>query len=321
MLVRFKHPSGATRQEHARTIAADPPPPDTVAVSQEVSTGATVPYVPAPPADAPTIPGYRITGEIAKGCMGRVYAVIDLSLDREVAIKTLLPGANADLAEVLARLDTCGADAELLAIARRCLGANPEERIADSREVAAAVASYRAKVEARLRQAETEAAEALVREAEQRKRRRLDEGRPHHLAALKANPRHPTYRQFYNFNLMELARAHAGLLDPEEALRTAQTRRDTGWDPPADAYDAACALARCIPIVAKHEKLDADKRKEAVRFYGDEAMQLLRDALAKGFKDAVRMKKNSDLEPLRGREDFQKLLAELEKKLLPAKQP
>jgi tetratricopeptide (TPR) repeat protein len=87
--------------------------------------------------------------------------------------ETIAKAAAADLADVQQRLAACGADAELLAIARRCLAAQPEERYADGREVAAAVAAYRATVEARLRQAETAAAEALVREAEQRKRRRL----------------------------------------------------------------------------------------------------------------------------------------------------
>jgi tetratricopeptide (TPR) repeat protein len=68
----------------------------TVDVSQpDQSTNATGPHLPSAPVDAPTIPGYRITAEIAKGGMGRVYAGHDLTLDREVAIKTLLPGANA----------------------------------------------------------------------------------------------------------------------------------------------------------------------------------------------------------------------------------
>jgi tetratricopeptide (TPR) repeat protein len=140
----------------------------------------------------------------------------------------------------------------------------------------------------------------------------LEKARPHHLAALKANPRHPTYRQFYRNNLLALVQAHAGLLDPAAAVQTAQTARDLGWNPPADAYDAACALALCIPIVEKHEQLDADKRKAAVQFYGDAAMKLLREAVAKGFKDAAHMKQDSDLAPLRQRPDFQKLLKELE---------
>jgi len=51
-----------------------------------------------------------------------------------------------------------------------------------------------------------------------------------------------------------------------------------------------------------------------MQFYADQAMAMLRDAVAKGFKDAAHMKKDTDLDPLRQREDFQKLLAELEAK-------
>jgi serine/threonine-protein kinase len=142
----------------------------------------------------------------------------------------------------------------------------------------------------------------------------LEEAAPHHHAALKANPKHPTYRQFYRNNLMALARANAGLLHEPGALKAAATLRDLGWNLPDNAYDAARALAQCVPIVEKLDKLDAMKRQAEAQFYADEAMKMLRDAVAKGFKDAARVKKESDLAPLRQREDFQKLLAELEGK-------
>jgi tetratricopeptide (TPR) repeat protein len=87
--------------------------------------------------------------------------------------ETIAKTAAADLTDVLSRLDTSQADVGLIALAKRCLAAELQDRPADAREVAAAVAAYRAGVEARLRRAETEAAEALVREAEQRKRRRV----------------------------------------------------------------------------------------------------------------------------------------------------
>jgi serine/threonine protein kinase/Tfp pilus assembly protein PilF len=145
-------------------------------------------------------------------------------------------------------------------------------------------------------------------------KRLLLEGRPHHLAALKANPRHPTYRLFYRNYLNVLTTVHAGLLEPADAVRTAETCRDLGWDVPADAYDAACGLSQCIPIVAQHDKLDDKQRKKAAQFYGDAAMKLLRDAVSKGFKDVSQMKKDTDLDPLRQREDFQKLVAEMEGK-------
>jgi tetratricopeptide (TPR) repeat protein len=141
----------------------------------------------------------------------------------------------------------------------------------------------------------------------------LTEAEPHHLAALKANPRNPTYRLYYHNNLFVLTQAQAGLLDQAAAVQAAQTLRDLDWGQPSNTYDAACALALCIPIVQKHEKLDAEKRKAAVQFYGDKAMEMLRLAVEKGWKNAAHMEKDSDLDPLRSRADFQKLLQELDR--------
>jgi tetratricopeptide (TPR) repeat protein len=146
-------------------------------------------------------------------------------------------------------------------------------------------------------------------------KRWLVDGQPHHLAALKANPRNPRYRQFYRNHLSVLSAAYAGLLEQAEAVRTAETCRDLGWDAPADAYNAACFLSQCIPIVAQRTKLDEKQRQEAAQFYGDTAMKLLRDAASKGYKDVAHMKIDTDLDPLRPREDFQKLVAELEEKV------
>ncbi len=145
-------------------------------------------------------------------------------------------------------------------------------------------------------------------------RRLLVEGRPHHLAALKANPRQPTYRQFYRNHLGVRTVVHARLLEQEDAVRTARARRDLGWNAAADACDAACFLSLCIPIGAEHDKLDARQRKEAARFYADAAMKLVREAVNKGYKDVARLKKDTDLAPLRRQAEFRKIVAELEGK-------
>jgi hypothetical protein len=79
--------------------------------------------------------------------------------------------------------------------------------------------------------------------------------------------------------------------------------------------------SRCVPIVAKHAKLDDQQRQAAAQLYGDAAMKLLREAVSKGYKDVPHMKKDTDLDPLRQREDFQKLLAELEAKAGPKAKP
>lgn len=80
---------------------------------------------------------------------------------------------RGELDACLAALDECGADGELIALARRCLAAQREDRPPDGKAVADVVADYRRGVEDRLRRAETERAAATVQAAEQRKRRRL----------------------------------------------------------------------------------------------------------------------------------------------------
>ena len=65
---------------------------------------------------------------------------------------------------------------------------------------------------------------------------------------------------------------------------------------------------------ARHDKLDDNQRKEAAQFYGEQAMKLLRDAVSKGWKNVAHMKTDTDLDPLRQREDYKKLIAEHEGK-------
>ena len=60
------------------------------------STDGSQPGADEPVNGLPAVPGYRVLREIARGGMGRVLAAHDLTLDRDVALKILLPGANAD---------------------------------------------------------------------------------------------------------------------------------------------------------------------------------------------------------------------------------
>jgi Tfp pilus assembly protein PilF len=88
----------------------------------------------------------------------------------EAALKRARRG---DMADSFARLDGCGADAELIGLAKRCLSADAAGRPADAGEVSSAVTAYRESVERRLRAAEVANAEARTKAAEGRKRRRL----------------------------------------------------------------------------------------------------------------------------------------------------
>jgi serine/threonine-protein kinase len=78
----------------------------------------------------------------------------------------------ADLSEAEARLDGCGADPDLVRLAKWCLAARREDRPGDAGAVAEAVAGYQAGVEARLRRAELERAQAEARSAQERRVRR-----------------------------------------------------------------------------------------------------------------------------------------------------
>jgi tetratricopeptide (TPR) repeat protein len=80
---------------------------------------------------------------------------------------------QADLAGAFARLDRCGAEPELVGLARACLAAEPAARPRHGGEVAEAVGAYLAGVQQRLRQAELERARAQVKAAEERRRRRV----------------------------------------------------------------------------------------------------------------------------------------------------
>jgi serine/threonine protein kinase len=44
----------------------------------------------------PAVPGYLVLREIARGGIGRVLGAFDLTLERDVALKILLPGASGD---------------------------------------------------------------------------------------------------------------------------------------------------------------------------------------------------------------------------------
>jgi serine/threonine protein kinase/predicted negative regulator of RcsB-dependent stress response len=72
---------------------------------------------------------------------------------------------------------------------------------------------------------------------------------------------------------------------------------------PDDLYNAACGYALCVPL--------ADKAQTKEQ-YASRAVELLRQAVAKGFRDVEQIKSDPDLAAVRQREDYKKLLTEVE---------
>jgi serine/threonine-protein kinase len=123
-------------------------------------------------------------------------------------------------------------------------------------------------------------------------------------------PRLPDWRAYQGDMLHHLADVlvrrgnHA-----EAANRAAQLprlRRD-GW--PADRQ-AAGLLARCAALAEKDGALPLPRRQKVARACADQAVQMLREAIRKGYRDRARLATDADLAALRCRDDFKKLLSE-----------
>ncbi len=73
------------------------------------------------------------------------------------------------------------------------------------------------------------------------------------------------------------------------------------------------------PPVQFRSSLRPGQRKDATKRddYARRAVEQLKEAVKAGYKNAALMAKDSDLAPLRDRDDFKKLLADLEAKFLP----
>jgi WD40 repeat protein/serine/threonine protein kinase len=80
---------------------------------------------------------------------------------------------TADSADAFARLNACGADAELVLLTKRSLSRLKGDRPSNAAAVAEAVTAYQSSVQERLHRAELERTAAQVRAKESRKRRRV----------------------------------------------------------------------------------------------------------------------------------------------------
>jgi serine/threonine-protein kinase len=158
---------------------------------------------------------------------------------------------------------------------------------------------------------------ARVRKDHPEARRLLEEARPHVQVALEANPRHPFYREIVRNLRRELAATLLEVGDHAGAAEAAADLARIAADPAGDAALAAGFFSRCVPLAEKDAKLPEARRKELAQSYAEQALAALRQAVAKGYKDAANMRKDKDLDPLRQRDDFRKLLTELEATVRP----
>jgi tetratricopeptide (TPR) repeat protein len=117
--------------------------------------------------------------------------------------------------------------------------------------------------------------------------------------ALDAGPNRTRFR-------LQRALALARLKDHARATAEADDLARAKDAPAGALYDLACVFALSTAAAGEDRKLGET--------YARRAVALLRRALARGYKDIEHLKKDSDLDALRSRDDFQQLLTDLEAK-------
>jgi eukaryotic-like serine/threonine-protein kinase len=141
---------------------------------------------------------------------------------------------DADLGQARTRLEGCGAEAELIQLALKCLTVEPESRLQDAQAVAQEIAAYLSAVQEKLRQAERERARAEARAEEAKATARAEQARAKEAEAREAAERSQAEEA------QARATAEQGRAQEAEAKEAAQRARATE----AEARAAAERRAR-----------------------------------------------------------------------------
>jgi serine/threonine-protein kinase len=98
---------------------------------------------------------------------------------------------------------------------------------------------------------------------------------------------------------------------PAEAAALALERKKLFPKDPKELFTVACDLARCLPLVGQGKAELTPAEQAERRCYADLAVRALEEAVGHGYQDGQRLRRDSSLAPLRGREDFRQLLHRL----------
>jgi tetratricopeptide (TPR) repeat protein len=122
----------------------------------------------------------------------------------------------------------------------------------------------------------------------------------------KIAPQNRRYRTFLGAHYQSLAQSLRSL---GKAIEAADATREliALWpNDPSELYDGACWLSLCLPLLP--DGTPADQREALAA----EAVATLKLAIQAGWSDANQISKDSDLDPVREREDFQRALSEID---------
>jgi tetratricopeptide (TPR) repeat protein len=117
------------------------------------------------------------------------------------------------------------------------------------------------------------------------------------------SPDSPDYRNGLASTLAERGDHRAAAREAAELQRVTPDRA-------AGSYAAAGIVAVCATAVTRDGTLPEAKRSQLAQAYAGQALDLLREAVRHGFRGSELLEKDPDFDPLRSREDFQRLLKE-----------
>jgi len=155
---------------------------------------------------------------------------------------------------------------------------------------------------------------------------KLDEARvlaeqavAHHLAALKLSPGHPVYLGVLRGDYELLVEILIPLGKQAEVAKAADKAIAALADQWQSYHHIARLWARFIPTLQKESKLSDPERKDLARSYADRAVEMLRQAVERGLRQAIELgqcdvkmlEDDKDFDTIREREDFKRLVGEL----------
>jgi serine/threonine-protein kinase len=145
-------------------------------------------------------------------------------------------------------------------------------------------------------------------------------------ACLERDPKTAQYREWLSRHYMNLGKSLRALGRKEEALAVSRTRFELLDQAPPEQRDAgihyhvACEMAQIVPMIGRSKpeaELTSAERAERQQ-YADRAVEEFRLALADGFTDILMFVRDEDLDPIRDRADFQRLLVSAMDRVFPA---
>ena len=133
------------------------------------------------------------------------------------------------------------------------------------------------------------------------------------LTALKYNEKNPEARRYAYNHHWALAETYVALKKHSEAAQATDGLlhlRPRGWQP---LHLAAGLFAQCVAVVEETAGVGDVEKEGLKRPYADRAIQLLREALAAGYRGAWSLYTEPEFHALRGHTEFQQLLVEAAK--------